>query len=178
VQGGSVASQFLALGWNVVGLTRSITSPSALALSAMGVELLKADVDDPASLISAFRGANVIFGMTDFWAPYFSSFKSLSGVSDRATGEHAFNIEVQRGKNIVDAVATVLADGREAGKGVKLERFIYSTLPSFKEVSGGKYTYVYHFDSKAVVTGYLKGKDGGRVWEQSSALNMAFYATI
>ncbi len=76
-------------------------------------------------------------------------------------GEHAFNIEVQRGEEFVDAVATVLAEEKKGGEGVKLERVIYST-PSFKEVSGGKYTYVCHFDSKAVVTEYLKGKDGGK----------------
>lgn len=70
----------------------------------------------------------------------------------------------------MDVVAKVLEM-----EGEVLERFIWSTLPSFKEVSGGKYDFNYHFDGKAEVSRYLKGKDGGRVWERSSLLNMAFY---
>lgn len=91
-------------------------------------------------------------------------------MSDRATGQHAFDIEVQRGKNIVDAVEKVSTE-----EGSVLERFVYSTLPSFKEQSGGKYTYVYHFDAKAVVNAYLKAKTD--LWEKSSLVSMAFYTT-
>jgi hypothetical protein len=115
--------------------------------------------------------------MTDFWQPFFENYSRLKEESDRATGEYAYAVEVRRGKGIVDAVATVMdynENGEWNGKGV-LERLIWSTLPSFKEVSGGKYTFVYHFDSKAVVTGYLKEKDGGTLWERSSLLNMGFY---
>lgn len=165
-----MASQFLSLGWNVRGITRSTTSPAALALIAKGVSLITADIDNPSTLIAAFKDAHVIFAMTDFWAPFFSSFAELSRVSDRATGEHAFKIEVQRGKNIVDAAEKVSTE-----EGSVLERFIYSTLPSFKELSGGKYTYAYHFDSKAVVSAYLKEKTD--LWGKSSLVNMAFYTT-
>jgi len=56
-----------------------------------------------------------------------------------------------------------------------LERFIFSTLPSFKEQSGGKYTYAYHFDAKAIVSEYLKEQKA--LWEKSSLLNMGFYTT-
>ncbi|CZR60571.1 related to nitrogen metabolic regulation protein nmr [Phialocephala subalpina] len=169
-QGGSVAKKFLSLGWHVRGITRSASSNSAKALSAQGVEIVEADIDYPATLIPAFSGAHIIFAVTDFWAPFFSSIPTLSKISDRATGEHAYAIELKRGKNIVDAAASVLE------KEGKLERFIWSTLPSFKEQSKGKYTYVYHFDSKAAVSEYLKGKDGGKLWEKSSLLNMGFYA--
>jgi len=168
-QGGSVARKFLSLGWHVRGITRSISSSSAQSLSQSGIQLIEADIDNPSSLIPTFSGAHVIFAVTDFWAPYFSSFPTLSKVSDRATGEHAYAIEVQRGKNIVDAAATVLSN-----EGVS-ERFVWSTLPSFKKQSGGKYTYAYHFDSKAEITAYLKEKDGGKLWERSSLLNMGFY---
>ncbi|KAE9378246.1 NAD(P)-binding protein [Stipitochalara longipes BDJ] len=168
-QGGSVASHFHALGFHVRGITRSTTSPSALALKAKGISLVEANIDDPSTLIPAFRGAQVIFGLTDFWGPYFDKFSELKKISDRATGEYAFQVEVRRGRNIVDAVEAVR--GEEGGV---LERFVLSTLPGFKELSGGKYTYVYHFDSKAVVTGYLKEKK--ELWEKSSLLNMGFYA--
>jgi hypothetical protein len=132
---------------------------------------MAADIDNPSSLLPAFKQAHVIFAMTDFWAPYFASFASLSKISDRATGEHAYAIEIQRGKNVIDAACQALV---ETGK---LERFVYSTLPSFKERSKGKYTFAYHFDSKAVVSAYLKEKDGGKLWEKSSLLNMGFYAS-
>lgn len=111
--------------------------------------------------------------MTDFWQPFFENYSTLKEKGDRATGEFAYGVEVKRGKGIVDAVAEVLDN--EGGRNGVLERFIWSTLPSFKDISGGKYTFNYHSDSKAVVTGYLKEKYGGRVWERSSLLNMGFY---
>ncbi|KAG0652065.1 hypothetical protein D0Z07_1192 [Hyphodiscus hymeniophilus] len=168
-QGGSVASTFLSLGWQVRGITRSATSPAALDLKARGITLIEADQDDSASLVKAFSGAHVIFAMTDFWAAFSESYGKLSKVSDRAAGEHAREIEVTRGKKLVDAAAKVLAD--EA----VLERFVLSTLPGFKDVSGGKYTFAYHFDGKADISAYLKGKE--TLWAKSSLLNMGFYMT-
>jgi hypothetical protein len=165
-----VASHFHSLGWNVRGITRSTNTKSALSLASKGISLVTADLDNPTTLYDVFRDAHVIFAMTDFWAPYFSSFPSLSKVSERATGEYAMAIEIQRGKNIVHAVAETMRE-----EGSVLERFVYSTLPSFKELSGGKYTYTYHFDAKAVVSAYLKEKTD--LWERSSLLNMGFYTT-
>lgn len=168
-QGGFVADKFLSLGWNVRGITRSTSSSSAAALKAKGITLIEADLDNPSTLIPAFSGAHVIFAVTDFWAPYFASYEELSKVSDRETGEYAFEIEVRRGKGIVDAVEKVLKD-----EGM-LKRFIFSTLPSLKKVSGGKYAFNYHFDGKAEISGYLKGKK--ELWGKSSLLNMGFYTT-
>ncbi|PMD57227.1 NAD(P)-binding protein [Hyaloscypha bicolor E] len=168
-QGGSVASHFLSLGWNVRGISRSSTSSSAEALKAKGIDVVQADVDDPQTLIPAFRGAHVIFAVTDFWAPYFAAFEEKSKISDRETGEYAYAIEVHRRKNIVDAADVMLKE-----EGSKLERFVSSTLPGFKEQSKGKHTYAYHFDSKADITSYLKEKN--ELWEKSSLLNMGFYA--
>ena len=110
----------------------------------------------------------MIFAMTDFWGPFFASQAEFSKISDRATGEHAVEIEAARGKRIVDAAAKVLAD-----EGV-LERFVLSTLPSFEKLSGGKYTYTYHFDGKAQIATYLREKE---LWQRSSLLNMGFYMT-
>jgi NmrA-like family len=153
----------------VRGVTRSATSDSAKAQAAKGISIVEADLDKPSSLIPAFSGAHVVFAVTDFWAPFWESNARLSKISDRATGEHAYAIEVQRGKNVVDAVHQVLKEGGT------LERFVLSTLPGFKEQSKGKYTYVYHFDSKAEITEYLKSKD--ELWERSSLLNMTFYSS-
>lgn len=110
----------------------------------------------------------MIFAVTDFWAPYFSAFGELSKISDRATGEHASKIEIQRGHNMVDAAARVIKDG-------VLERFILSTLPDFKKQSKGKYTFNYHFDGKARISEYLKSQT--ELWEKSSLFNAGFYTT-
>ncbi|PQE08779.1 hypothetical protein CJF31_00012094 [Rutstroemia sp. NJR-2017a BVV2] len=168
-QGGSVAEKFLSLGWHVRGITRNKTSEPARTLAARGIEVVSADIDDPATLIPAFSGAEVIFAVTDFWAPFFASFGELSQISDRATGKHALSIELKRGKAIVDAATEVLA------KEGKLKRFIWSTLPSVKELSKGKYTYTYHYESKAQVSKYLQERKD--LWERSSLLYMGFYTT-
>jgi hypothetical protein len=129
---------------------------------------MQADVDDPQTLISAFRGAHVIFAVTDFRAPYIAAFEEKSKIPDRETCEYAHAIEVRGGKNIVDVAEAVLKE-----EGSKLERVVSSTLPGFKEQSKGKHTYAYHFDSNAVIS-YLKEKN--ELWEKSSLLNMGFYA--
>jgi hypothetical protein len=56
--------------------------------------------------------------------------------------EWCYETEVKQGKNIADAVATVK----------DLEMFIWSTLSHSSKWSKGKYTGVYHFDSKAAVS--------------------------
>ncbi|KAF7954075.1 hypothetical protein EAE96_005208 [Botrytis aclada] len=170
IQGGAVATKFLSLGWNVRGITRNTSSTSAQALSNQGIEIVSADQDDPASLITAFSGAEVIFAVTNFWEPFFKKYEELSKQGDRATGEYAAAIEIRRGKAMVDAAAKVLQEGG------KLERFIWSALPSFRELSKGKYTYAYHFDSKAEVTTYLQ-QEQKYLWEKSSLLNMGIYTT-
>lgn len=169
-QGGAVAAKFLSLGWKVRGITRNTSSPSAQALSNQGIEVVSADQDDPASLIPAFSGAEAIFAVTNFWEPLLKNYVELSKQGDRAAGEYAAAIEIRRGKAIVDAAANVLQDEG------KLERFIWSTLPPFKELSKGKYSYAYHFDAKAEVTKYLQ-QEKKDLWEKSSLLNMGIYTT-
>ncbi|KAI5887676.1 NAD(P)-binding protein [Schizophyllum commune H4-8] len=56
--------------------------------------------------------------------------------------------ELQQGTNMVDA-------SKEAG----VKFFVWSSLPSIKEISGGKYTQVQHFEDKAAVEKYLKASD-------------------
>jgi hypothetical protein len=129
---------------------------------------VEADLDNLSSIIPAFSNVEGIFAVTDFWAPFFASYRELSQISDRATGEFAAKIEIQRGKNIVDAAVQVL-------KGGILERFIFSTLPDFNKQSKGKYTFNYHFDGKAAISEYLKSKTD--LWEISSLFNAGFYTT-
>lgn len=70
-QGGSVISSFLKdRNWKIRGTTRN-PKGEAKALSAKGVGMVKADLDDLASVEKAFAGANVIFAIThysdNFW---------------------------------------------------------------------------------------------------------------
>jgi uncharacterized protein YbjT (DUF2867 family) len=70
-QGGGLARAILADkggGFAVRALTRNTASEPARALAALGAEVVRADVDDPASLVEAFRGAHGAFCVTFFWA--------------------------------------------------------------------------------------------------------------
>ena len=56
-QGGAVARQLLADGYQVRALTRNPTGEKARGLTAQGAQLVKGDLDDPQSLKSALNGA-------------------------------------------------------------------------------------------------------------------------
>lgn len=62
-QGGQVVQHLVDGGWRVRGLTRKPESKKAKALKALGVEIVKADLNDKASLESAFANAYGIFNM-------------------------------------------------------------------------------------------------------------------
>jgi uncharacterized protein YbjT (DUF2867 family) len=51
----------------VRAVTRKPDSPAARALSALGAEVVAADLDDSASLERAFAGAHGVFAVTNFW---------------------------------------------------------------------------------------------------------------
>jgi len=53
-----------------------------------------------------------------------------------------------------------------------LERFVWSSLPDVTKLSGGKYTKVWHFDSKAEVERFIR-EDGGMV-ESGLATSASF----
>src|SRR4029077_14389484 len=62
-QGGAVARTLKGAGLNLRGLTRKPDSESAAALAHQGVEIIKGDLDDEASLRRALGGAWGIFGV-------------------------------------------------------------------------------------------------------------------
>ena len=53
--------------FTVRALTRNPDSDKARALAAAGAELVRADLDDQASLERAFAGAHGVFALTNFW---------------------------------------------------------------------------------------------------------------
>ncbi|KAJ7464980.1 NAD(P)-binding protein [Mycena galericulata] len=108
---------------------RDPDSESARKLKASGIEFVKGDSSDKASLVSALRGSEAVFAMT---APAFLL---------KTEGPD----EITQGKNIIDAA-------KEAG----VKFFIFTSLPSIKRISGGKYKNVLHYDQKEVVEEYLR----------------------
>ena len=173
MQGGSVVDYYLKdPEWTVRGVTRDPTSASPQSLKSRGVEVVQGDQDDPKSLEPAFSGAHAIFAVTDFWNVFFPAYMKgeMGHTNDREIGEHAYQVEVSRGKAIADAAAAVL------NKEGKLEKFVWSTLAPVKEMSQGKLTYVYHFDAKAAVDEYIE-KTLPALNQKMSRLLVGYYAS-
>ncbi|CAI4215851.1 unnamed protein product [Parascedosporium putredinis] len=123
----------------VVGATGN--QGGSLVADAPGIEVVAADLDDVATLESAFKGAHVIFSVTNYWEPFmrpdYRAKASEQGITCRRI---AYDVEYRQGKNIADAAATT-AD--------TLEVFLVSTLSHAGKATGGKITELYHFDAKA-----------------------------
>ena len=83
-QGGAVARHLAADGWAVRALTRDPASPKARALAERGIEVVRADMADRASLHAAFSGA---YGVYSVQNPMISGFEA----------------EVEQGRNVADA---------------------------------------------------------------------------
>jgi len=66
-QGGAVARHLLKRGFRVRGVTRDPAKPAALALAERGAEVVRGDLDDPASLERAIRDADGVFSVQNFW---------------------------------------------------------------------------------------------------------------
>lgn len=145
-QGGSVARRFLQDSRFIVrGLTRDNTSPASRELADLGAEMVNANLDDVETLKAVFKGANVIFSVTQYWEPFFrpdcrARAKEL-GITCR---KYAYDVEYQQGKNIADAAAMTVETLDKNG-------FLVSTLSHARKCSGGAFTELYHFDSKADV---------------------------
>jgi uncharacterized protein YbjT (DUF2867 family) len=115
-------------GFTARALTRKIDSDKAKALAKLGAEVVAADLDDQASLERAFRGADGVFGVTNYWE-HFSPEREL-------------------------AQATAIA---RAAKAAAVKHVIWSTLEDTRRwvplsdnrmpTLGGKYK-VPHFDAK------------------------------
>lgn len=155
--------------WRVRGLTRNPSSEAAQALAAKGVEIVKADLDDRDSLIPAFEGASVIFANTDFFALLFKAAAPGGSPPGKGPKEQAFDLEVAQNVNIAAAAAspTVIKT---------LERFVLSSLSDASKWSRGKYTTVYHFDSKAEAIRTIQAKYP-EVAARMSTLQIGHYVT-
>jgi hypothetical protein len=115
-----------------------------------GVEVVHGDLNDVDSVTKAVQGANVVFGNTNFWSTVFNPASYQKLAPGQEIGTYAYDIEVQLGKNIADAVATI-AD-------TTLDLYVWSSLKGAKKLSNGKYLRLYHFDSKDHVYDYIKSE--------------------
>ncbi|KAI1115749.1 NMRAL1 protein [Nemania sp. NC0429] len=131
-QGGAVVKQFLSdpklsSTWTVRGVTRDVSKDSAKSLASQGAEVVAADLNDKASLVKALAGSDTVFAVTNYW-------EKLD-----------MKLEEQQGRNIADAA-----------KEVGVKHLIWSSLLDINELTGGKLSRVYHFDSKAHVEAYVR----------------------
>jgi uncharacterized protein YbjT (DUF2867 family) len=83
-QGGRVARSLLEQGWRVRGLTRTPESKKAVVLRQLGADVVKADLNDKASLESAFENAYGVYNMQP----------SVPGKSE---------VEIRQGRNAAEA---------------------------------------------------------------------------
>lgn len=113
---------------------------------ANGVEIVKGDLDDVASLKQAFLGADIIFGVTDFWTIFKDPESQKKKKSSQELVEYCHDVELQQGKNIADAAATVR----------RLSRYIFSSMAHAKTSSNNKFAEIYHMDSKAEAAIYAQ----------------------
>ena len=132
-QGGSILNFVLndpelSQQYTIRAITRDPSSSAAQNLQSKGVEVVRANLDEPSSLTAALHGAHTIFLVTN-----------------PAPGPNMKNVEMAQGKAVADA--TVAAGAHY---------LIFSTLPNVSKLSGGKYTKVISFDGKANVEEYIR----------------------
>ena len=139
-QGGGLVRAILAdpaRGFGARAITRDPGKDKAKALAGQGAEVVKADIDDVASLKQAFNGAHGVYAVTNFWEHF--------------SGEK----EKNQAKNIA-----------EAAKAAGVKHVIWSTLedtrklmqPSDKRMPMLQEKYrVPHFDAKAEADSFFAG---------------------
>lgn len=130
-QGSSVISEVLENAelskmYKIRGLSRDPTKADAQALLKRGVEVARCDTDDRSSIRGALEGAHTVFAMT-------VSLYKPGGMEE----------ELRQGKAIADEAVAA---------GVQF--LVYSSVPSPKKISGGKYP-VDSFDVKDQVRDYI-----------------------
>ncbi|KAG4433437.1 hypothetical protein IFR05_011083 [Cadophora sp. M221] len=131
-QGGSVVDSILkdpiiAEQFEIRGITRDPTKPSAVVLGEKGISLLKADLDDKDSVRAALKDAHTVFAVTN-WQEVLNKER-----------------EIQQGKNIADI-----------SKELNVQHLIWSSLPNVTRITEGKITGVLHFDGKAAIEDYIR----------------------
>src|SRR6516165_10515775 len=105
-QGGAVIRHMLRNEWKLRALTRNPNAPPAQELTRQGVEVVRGNLDDPASLERAARGVYGVYSVQDFWSV-------------------GAKREVMQGKNLADAA-------KKAG----VQHFVYSSVGGAERNTG------------------------------------------
>jgi hypothetical protein len=93
--------------------------------------------------------------VTDFWTIWKDPRNSELKAPDQELVAYCYEVELRHGKNLADAAASTAKT---------LESYVFSSMADATKSSGGKYTKLYHMDSKAHAATYaqslpaLKGK--------------------
>ncbi|EOA85123.1 uncharacterized protein SETTUDRAFT_172074 [Exserohilum turcica Et28A] len=124
-------------GWRVRAITRNPDGDAAKKLAKEGIEVVRGDFDDEASLSAAFDGVHAVFAVTNWWESLFQ------GKSQHECGE----IEERHGMNLARAAAASRT----------VEHYIWSTCPSAKRRFWG-HMEVPHMDYKANVDARIKAE--------------------
>jgi hypothetical protein len=147
-QGGPVAKYLLKHSsplYHVRAITRDPTKPTSRELAALGAEVVKADFEDASSVAAAFKDANIIFAITNFWDQY------------------SYDTEVKQGKLINKLAATIPT----------LEHYIFSSLADGKALDGGRFQNILPYNAKREIFEDLKTYGG--LWEKTTELWVAYY---
>jgi uncharacterized protein YbjT (DUF2867 family) len=127
-QGGSVAKALRSGGWNVRALVRNPSSDNAKALAAIGIELVRGDLEDGQSIQNAMAGVHGVFSVQP---------SSGQGAAYGVTDED----EIRYGKTIADIA---LENG--------VRHFVYSST----NAAGDSKTGMGHFDSKSEIEAHVR----------------------
>ncbi len=127
-QGGSVAAGLNADGWKVRALVRDLGAKKVKPFAASGIEAVRGDLADPASLRAAMQGAYGVFSVQPS-----SGQGAAYGVSDED--------EIRWGKDVAAAAA-------ESG----IQHLVYSSASAAGPGKSG----MGHFDSKTEIEDYIR----------------------
>ena len=106
-QGSAVAKALVAAGFKVRGVTRNTASEKAQEAAKLGIEVVKGNLDDVASIDAAVSGSYGVFLVTNYWE------------------YHDEQREITQGKTAADAC-------KRAG----VKHLVYSGLPYVKDLLG------------------------------------------
>jgi uncharacterized protein YbjT (DUF2867 family) len=94
----------------VRALTRDPDGPRARALAELGAEVVRADLDDPASLERAFAGADAAFCVTNYWE-HFSTDRERAQAANLAAAAAATGVGHVVWSTLEDTRTFLPADG-------------------------------------------------------------------
>ncbi|KAJ2661908.1 hypothetical protein IWW48_002139 [Coemansia sp. RSA 1200] len=155
-QGGSVLRVLHATGkYNIIAVTRDASSASANKIKANypDIKLAMANLDNVESLKKAFKGADIMFGVTQYLQPDILS-RVASGNVDA---------EFHQGKNVVDAAIAA-----------EVKEIVFSTMHSLKELSNGKYYRAPHYEGKYKIETYIFAEFARISAEDNIIVELAF----